>query len=155
PIFPPMLTARLIEDGPGYRFLRRTCPESGFVACRYLSRLPTSTDDFLWSHDPSRGVFGSADALTRRALSREQWDFALAVLRDDPWGQARASALNALRQVVLVGVPEFRYSSEEKADFSAKLPPSYSNPMRRTPAYRGAMPVDVLTMLTYCSMVVA
>jgi len=33
PIRPPILMARLIEDGPGYRYLKDTCPQSGFQVC--------------------------------------------------------------------------------------------------------------------------
>src|SRR6516164_9940957 len=55
PLRLPFLMARVIEDGPGYRFLRDTCP--GSQVCDYIGRLPMSSDEFLWSSKMNRGVF--------------------------------------------------------------------------------------------------
>ena len=154
PIMPPFITARTIEDGPGYQFLLDTCPENGFVVCGFLNRLPMSTDEFLWSHDPAHGVFGSTDDLTRRRLSHEQWPFVLAVVRHAPLAQSWASIHNALRQIFLVSVPEFQYSDEEKRDLTRETPEIYKNAMRRTAAYRGTMPIGWLSFLSFSSMVV-
>ncbi len=40
PLRPPFLMAHAIEDGPGYQYLRETCPANGFKVCEFLPRLP-------------------------------------------------------------------------------------------------------------------
>jgi hypothetical protein len=76
PIRPPFLMARIIEDGPGYRYLQATCPHNGLAVCAFRDRFPSSADTFLWATDSNRGVFSTADPQTRRALSAEQLRFA-------------------------------------------------------------------------------
>ena len=155
PIYPPFITARLIDDGPGYEYLRRTCPGSGFVACRFLGGLPLRSDDFLWNPDPKRGVFFASDGPTRRSLSEEQYRFAWAVVRDDPLDQVAVSASNMLRQAGAVGLAEFRYTEWDKAFFAEKLPADTYASMRQTAAYRGAMPTTALSALSYAAVVTA
>jgi len=151
PLTPPFLMARLVDDGPGYRYLVRTCPQNGFVICNFIDRLPMPSDDFLWRQDPSHGVFAASDPAVRRALSKEQYRFALAVMAFDPWGQIKASARNALAQSVLLGVPEFDYTAETKRGFADKVPRSYFDAMKTTRAYADAMPVHLLTAASYIS----
>jgi len=155
PIYPPFIMARLIDDGPGYEYLQRTCPGSGFVACRFVDRLPLRSDDFLWNPDPKRGVFVTSDVPTRRALSEEQYRFAWAVLRDNPLDQVAVSASNMLRQAGAVGLAESAYSEWDKAFFAEKLPADTYSSMRRTAAYRGAIPSKALSTLSYAGVVIA
>jgi hypothetical protein len=53
PNSPPHFLARIVADGPGREFLRRTCPQSGFELCDYLDRLPATEDEFLWTLLPN------------------------------------------------------------------------------------------------------
>jgi len=53
PLRPPFLMARTIEDGPGYRYIRATCPSNGFKVCEFADRLPLMADDFLWKSGPT------------------------------------------------------------------------------------------------------
>jgi hypothetical protein len=141
----------VVGDGTGHRYLEATCPGSGFRACDFLDRLPLDAGDFLWSPDPTRGVFAAADADTRRALSGEQLRFVLAVVAWDPLGQAAASSGNLLRQLLLMGVPEFRYPRWAREGFERKIPSRHLDRLRRTPAGRGEFPVDVLGWLGWAS----
>jgi hypothetical protein len=154
PIVPPFITARIIEDGPGYQYLRDTCPGNGFVVCQFIDRLPTSANEFLWAHDPVHGVFGATDDSTRRRLAHEQWAFVYAVVRHRPLGQVRASIQNALQQALLVGIPEFQYSDEDKQAFAREIPEIYWTAMQKTAAYRGTMPIDWLTYMNYFLLLV-
>ena len=45
----------MVADGPGEAYLRSSCPDSGFAACRFIDRLPTTADKFLWSSDAANG----------------------------------------------------------------------------------------------------
>ena len=148
PIRPPFLMARVIDDGPGYDYLRATCPRSGFVVCRFVDRLPLPSDYFLWRGDPELGVFAASDAKIRRELSQEQLSFFLAVLSYDFWGQISASTRNALRQASLIGLEEFNYPERKRAEFAAKLPPQTYSRMLRAAAYRETMPVHWPSMLS-------
>jgi hypothetical protein len=149
PLRPPFLMARTIEDGPGFNYLLETCPQSGFVVCRFKDRLPLAADEVLWSRDPKRGVFAVVDPDTRRLLSQEQVRFFMAVLRFDLLGQARASIRNSFRQATLLGIPEFSYPEKRKREFEAKLPPQNAARMRSTAAYQGQMPIRTFSMLSY------
>jgi hypothetical protein len=154
PLTPPFLMARLIDDGPGYRYLQDTCPGSGFVVCRFLARLPVESDDFLWSKDPAKGVFAVSDPPTRRALSNEQYRFAVATILHRPLAQLAVSLRNAGEQVGLLKPTEFVYTDEEKATFARKVPPSYLATMQTTPAYRGGLPMGGWSIVSYSSTVI-
>jgi len=151
PLTPPFLMARLIDDGPGYDYLRDTCPGSGFLACRFVDRLPLPSDAFLWSKDPATGVFGVSDPAVRRGLSREQYRFALAVLLHEPFLQTAVSLRNAAEQALLLKATEFGYTPEEKVTFARKLPATYLAAMRTTPAYSGQLPLMSLDVASYVS----
>ena len=137
PLRPPFLMARVIEDGTGYRYLRKTCPANGFKVCEFLPRLPMPADVFIWAWNPP-GVFAPATPEMRRELSAEQHQFVRAVLMHDPWGVASASAQNTLRQFTQMGLAEFNYS--DKGHFAAKLPVEDRAAFRDSAAYQGSMP---------------
>ncbi|MEM6942154.1 MAG: hypothetical protein AAF565_00180 [Pseudomonadota bacterium] len=96
PVQPPFLTARLIADGTGYRYLRETCPENGFLVCADLDVMPGAAllaggelrynEHFLWSPRAEGGVFRASPPARQAALAEEQLAFALAVLAHDPGG---------------------------------------------------------------------
>jgi hypothetical protein len=151
PVRPPFLMARMIDDGPGYQYLRSECPQAEFTVCAFLDQLPADADVFLWSADPARGVFSIVEPETRRALSREQYRFAWEVLKHHPWQQARASAGNSLRQLVTFGAREFNFSEWDRKYFSQKLPASTLHAVQRTVAYRGEMPIRFLSILGYAT----
>jgi hypothetical protein len=138
PLRPPFLTARLIENGPGYRYLRETCPANGFQVCEFLPRLPMLADEFLWSRNPP-GVFAAASVETRRKLSAEQYRFVWEVLRHDPMGVASTTIEDVLHQLVFMDLYEF--TGPAYHDISvAKLPASYRAAFLDSAAYRDAMP---------------
>lgn len=152
PIRPPLLMARMIADGPGYRYLSATCPASGFIVCRFLSRLPAETDEFVWSPDPDHGVFAVADPATRRALSNEQYRFARAVFLFDPLGELIVFLRDAATQIIRIGYEEFDYDINR--DFiRRRLPLRYYNVMTRTRAWNNSIPntfFSVVAILAIC-----
>jgi hypothetical protein len=146
PLMPPFLSARVIADGTGTRFVRERRP-CAFVVCRYGDRFPMSVDDFLWAEGPKDGVFETASSADRRALGAEQTRFALAVVRAYPVEQALASIRNAAAQALDTELSDFNYKPSVGASLSARSPPAYARVVQRTLAYREGWPVGVLWLL--------
>ena len=144
PLHPPFLVARLIEDGSGYRYLRQTCPGSGFAVCGYVERLPMEANAFLWDPD---GVFAASSPEMRRSLAAEQVRFVLAVLNYDPGGVVLAALKNTLRQVEMMGLENFQYEDIGKGIFERKLPAKHLAALHRSAAYRGAMPTQAFSII--------
>jgi len=113
PVMPPFLSARVIADGTGTRYLREHCAGQ-FMVCRFAGRFPMSVDDFLWGQG-DKGVFDGASADERRALGAEQTRFALAVVRAYPVQQALASARNAVLQTFDTDLSDFNYKPTLRA----------------------------------------
>ena len=123
PIRPPFVMARLIDDGPGYRFLQKNCPTKPYVVCNYMDRLPTASDYFLWSTDPTKGVYNTTDVPSRSALVSEQFSFAIDVFRYDPLGVIMAAVKNAIHQLGMIGlVAEFSHDQPALQTFKHFVP---------------------------------
>jgi hypothetical protein len=143
PLHPPFLMARLIEDGPGMRYLTATCPDDGFAVCQFLDRLPLAADDFLWATGQPAGVFAAATPALRRRLAGEQVRFLFAVLAYDPAGVAIAALRDAGAQLAMTGLGDFRYPRSASQFFDAKIPAPTLAALHRSLAYGGRMPVGV------------
>jgi hypothetical protein len=156
PIRPPFLTARVVADGPGEAYLKSSCPDSGFAACRFIDRLPTTAGNFLWSSDAANGgVFTPADPATRRALSNEQFRFVLAVLRYDPLGEATAMARNTLKQIGMVSMFEFNLNRDDRNEFRQELPPRYLKAAEQTRSWDDSMPVALMSTVVLIVLLMA
>ncbi len=148
PVRPPFLTARLVDDGPGYRHLREHCPQSGFVLCNYLDRLPQPSDNFLWDARPGAGVFSALPPAQARALAREQSRFVFAVVTDRPLEVVQSSLGAAARQAARAGLGEFNYYEGTRSHLAEKLPGPILDDVRRSAAFNGAMPVGFVSAAT-------
>lgn len=155
PLRPPVLTARLIADGPGYRYLLASCPASGFEVCHFRDRLPVGADPFVWDNNPKTGIFAVAPPQTRRAISDEQVRFAWAVFRASPFATLTDFARDAAVQITRIGYSEFNYDSGGHEFFSAHLPRPYYDAMTRTRAWTGSIPASFLTVVADASTVLA
>jgi hypothetical protein len=151
PLRPPFLMARMIEDGPGYRYLQATCPSNGLAVCRFLDRLPRPAYVILWERGPD-GVFGNAQPEMRRQLSAEEMRFVLAVLAYDPWGELLATLRSIGSLLTTLRLDEFRYYPEYKESFAVKVPPEHFQRMQGTAAYRGTMPIGVLAAVSLATL---
>jgi hypothetical protein len=148
PVRPPFVTARLVEDGPGYRYLRDHCPQSGFLLCNYFDRLPQPSDNVLWEKRRDVGVFSALPPAEARALALEQGRFVVAVLADRPLEVAMSSFLAAARQAAQVGLGEFNYTGGTRDHFAEKLPGPVLGDVRRSAAFNGDMPVAFVSAAT-------
>jgi hypothetical protein len=127
PTRPPFIMARLIDDGPGYRFLKANCATKPYVVCKYLDRLPAKSDAFLWSEDPAEGVYNIADAATRKSLTAEQFSFAKDVFQLDPTGVIAALTKNTVQQLTMIGVDEFSGIQAGLGSYDRNLPRHYAD----------------------------
>ncbi len=148
PVRPPFLTARIIADGPGYDYLRTHCPQSGFLICKYVDRLPAPSDNFLWDPTLGKGVFSALPSGESRALAEEQSRFVLAVFADRPVDVLISSTGAVLRQFGQVGLWEFNYFPIDKIWMAQKLPADVLGMMQRSAAYHARMPVAVVEAAT-------
>jgi hypothetical protein len=95
--------ARLVADGPAARTIEARCPGAGWHLCRWAGgRLPTDSDEFLWSPDGPAWAPRLDGALPGGPISLAPE--AGAILREtlarEPWGVLRAAAANTVRQLL-------------------------------------------------------
>jgi hypothetical protein len=147
PLRPPFLMARLLSGEPGHAYLAATCPENGFRICAWLPRLPADSDLFLWSADPERGIYGIADAATRRALAAEQMALVTGVLRFDPLGQLAVSLGAFAEQLGRFGLQEFAYDDSMRSKLADMLPTAERMAFVGSALYRGAFPLGLADAL--------
>lgn len=157
PIRPPFLTARFINEGPGYEMLSAKCPGAGFEACGFLDRMPQDSDTFLWDLDPAVGVFSVEPHSVQRRLAQQDFGFALATLRYDPVSVVTHSALSAARQTRLFDLNIFNAPPSGSADEGMvdNLPSSYAEEVRASRYGSGTMPVRVPQFLNVLSAGIA
>ncbi|HEY4275546.1 MAG TPA: hypothetical protein VGM68_08690 [Rhizomicrobium sp.] len=108
PVSTPFALARMVGDGTAEQYLRDVCPTRHFATCAYVSRMPMTENDFLWSHDPDVGVMGVAPAETRAAIAGEANAIVLGTLTAYPLEQVAATTRNVMTQLGDVGVREYR-----------------------------------------------
>jgi hypothetical protein len=155
PVRPPFLTARLINDGPGYRLLRESCPSVGLVACRYLDRMPRDSDAFLWSYKPQEGVFSTEPIAVQRELAKQDMRFAVATLGYDPFGVIGSSLRSVARQVTLTDLNLFNAASVMGEGLSSSVPASVAAEIRASRFGRNSMPVELSRWLNLVSACIA
>jgi hypothetical protein len=97
---PPLLTARVIADGPGRLYLDSICPKTdSFLVCFYRGRSFKTADEFLWS---SSGVFQTLPIEQRLKLIEEEPRFVAAVAMHYPLGVLKAAVFNTAEQFFLI-----------------------------------------------------
>ena len=110
-IIRPFLTARLIQDGPGYDYLSERCPDPAYATCALYEALQRSDDPWrltashiIFSHDEKLGSFKFLDADGQIAVARDQVPFFLDVLKDRPLATTLAFVKNTLIQTTMFSV---------------------------------------------------
>ena len=105
-VYQPFLTVRAIADGPGYAWLRDTCPDETVATCALWDELQVSDDPWrltashiMFEESRELGSFKFLDAATQKAVADEQMTFFLSVARDRPIGMGLAFLRNTLDQV--------------------------------------------------------
>ena len=141
----PLLTARIIEDGPGRALIRSGCD---FAVCALPNAARADALKFLWATDVREGVFMPADPATRARLSAEDGRFFVAAARAHPVQTLAAMARNTIQQMI-----DFRNGGVDQRgwDWSA-LPPSERARLEATAAGRGLWPVPLLDAVHYLAV---
>lgn len=103
----PFLLARMVGDGTAGKYLADHCPDPGLEMCRFASRLPMTSNEFLWSRDPQHGVMKTVPLAEARLIAQQENTVVAGVLREHPGAQLRASLVNSLRQLIDVGANEY------------------------------------------------
>ncbi len=98
---PPYLTARLLSDGTGRRYLLEHCPQARLALCGFTSNLPDNPDDFLWD---ASGIWQSASPEVQTLILRQEMPFALATIRAYPRQQRAISTHAFLQQLTSFGI---------------------------------------------------
>ena len=156
PIRPPFLTARLLADGPGTRWVHEHCQTSTYAVCKFASIAGKGTsDEFLWEKDPSIGAFTVADKATRQALGREQWRFATDVTMAYPGDVFRSTFNNLFIQVTSLGLEGFNYDPPNYIDLRAKMPPAFLKALDNSLAAEGRFPVGAFEVLQWAVLSVS
>jgi hypothetical protein len=143
PVRPPFLTARLINDGPGFHLLTERCPSIALEACRYLGRMPSDSDLFLWSPNPRDGVFSTETIPVQRSLARQDVRFAFETFRYDPLGVVCSSVRNIARQLVLTDLNIFNRPPTMGREVTWEAPAPVAVEIRASRFGRAAMPVTI------------
>ena len=148
PTAPPFLSARLIADGPGYRYLETHCNPPKFLLCGYRDRMPQPSDIMLWSEDPREGIFSTLGEDSKRQLGGEDVRFYLAVLREYP-GEVIGSIIRSSgEQALAFDLDHFNYVAEHREGARSHLPPEIFSWVERSAAYRGTVPVAPTIFVT-------
>ncbi len=110
-VIKPYITARLIEDGPGLKYLDRHCPDDHIATCKLHAALQWSDDPWritathiVFETSPRLGSFRLMTPEDQKAVADDQIGFFFAVLRDQPVGVFLALMHNVLLQSGWVSV---------------------------------------------------
>jgi len=107
--YKPFLTARLIEDGPGWAYLTETCPDPGLESCALREAIDGQpqrmyASDILYSTDEAHGSLARMPLEQQKRIAAEQARFAELVVKSHPFGVAAAVLRNSARQLVHISV---------------------------------------------------
>lgn len=90
-VIKPFITARLIEDGPGYDWLSTHCPDAAVRTCALWAALQLSDDPYrltashiVFETSKRLGSFRLMNEADQKAVADEQTAFFKTVLRDQP-----------------------------------------------------------------------
>ena len=107
----PFLTARVIEDGPGFTYLMEQCPNEANPSCPLAEALKISDDPFrltaahiAFAESRELGSFRLMTHEDQRQVAADQYGFFMRVFFYDPVGVTSAVVRNTLRQTGLVSV---------------------------------------------------
>lgn len=107
----PFLTARLIQDRVGYRYLSEICPDPEFATCALYEKLRQSDNPMrltathiIFESDPELGSFRLMQPKQQLAIAGEQIEFAKRTAMAHPVATARAILTNTLLQAQMASI---------------------------------------------------
>jgi hypothetical protein len=143
---PPFMTARLIADGSGRKYLQHHCYGAHFYICEMRTPIANDSETFLWGALDKGAVWVNNTSEARKQLSEQDVKFATSVTLHDPAGVLFSSASNSARQLAKIDFDDIlHYSTLEKALLSA-LEPSYFTDISRSRAFTGSWPKSTIEL---------
>jgi hypothetical protein len=110
-VIKPFITARLIQDGPGYVWLKDHCPDTAVPTCALWDALQLSKDPYrltashiVFETSKRLGSFRLMSEADQKAVADAQVGFFKDVLRDMPVAVTVAFVSNTLLQSAMVSV---------------------------------------------------
>ncbi|MCY1126685.1 hypothetical protein OU426_07465 [Frigidibacter sp. RF13] len=110
-VIQPYITARLIQDGPGYDWLEAHCPDSAIATCKLWDALHISDDPYrltashiLFETSKRLGSYRLMTPEDQKAVADAQIGFFSDVLKEMPLAVAGALIANTLKQSAMVSV---------------------------------------------------
>ena len=152
PVRPPFLAARIIDDGPGYDYLREHCPEVRFIFCRTVNFRSRESAALLWSDDPRAGIFQALTPAGQRLAAAQQSAFLLAVAKERPLELLRSSVGAFVRQLGYFKLESFNYTGPNNVYFRRKLPEPFLDHAKQSRAYQQQMPVTFVEWTTVAAV---
>ena len=134
-IIKPFITARLIQDGPGYDWLEAHCPDESVPTCALWDALQLSRDPYrltashiVFETSKRLGSFRLMSEQDQKAVADAQVDFFKDVLRERPVAVAFALVSNTLLQSVMVNV-DMTLPTSQIAERNASVTGTLSGPL--------------------------
>ena len=155
PIRPPFLAARIIDDGPGYEYLKEHCPEARLIYCRVLGFRTRDSATLLWSADPKEGVFQALPPAEQRLATAQQNGFVANVIKERPLEVLGSSTMAFLKQLTFFQLESFNYTRANNSYFRDKLPEPFLDHAKQSKAYHRSMPVRFVEWATILSVIAA
>ena len=138
-VIKPFLTARLIQDGPGYDWLEEHCPDATVPTCALWDALQLSHDPYrltashiVFETSKRLGSFRLMSEEDQKAVADAQVDFFKDVLRDRPVSVALALVSNTLLQSGMVSV-DMTLPTNQIAERNASVTGTLSGPLSLGP----------------------
>ncbi len=128
-VYLPYLTARLIEDGPGWRYLQAHCPGASLATCALYEQLSKGSDPmrFTASHiifetSPQLGSFKHLPPEIQARIAAEQYGFYLRTYAWAPFSTTLAIIRNTLQQAAMNSIGMTIPTDEIVANTHANAP---------------------------------
>ena len=109
----PYLTARLIQDGPGYAYLEDKCPNPDIATCALYDALQLSDNPrrltathIIFENTTELGSLRHMDELKQKAVGDAQYRFFIDVLLDRPVHTVGALLKNTFSQAALFSIQQ-------------------------------------------------
>ncbi len=107
-VYYPFLTARLIEDGPGWEYLKAKCPDPKIGTCKLFGALSKSDDPYrltashiIFKKTPDLGSFQLLNSEDQATVAREQFRFYAHVFLWAPLSTTASVIKNTFQQAAL------------------------------------------------------
>jgi hypothetical protein len=149
PLRLPYLTARIIELGPGLRYLDKVCQPPQYTVCAFRDRLPTYWTAFMFDTDAQRGIFAPASFSVKRKLSEEQGRFALNVFLSEPAEVGRGLIYDFGNQLTRFSFSDQKMTSQFAEYLTDNYPAGVSERIKSSNIYRYPQVLQNWSTLNY------